>query len=312
MSKYHLIVNGSPVPHEHDGRSVRFNDPKHWIVADEKHGFPAIVSKELFDLAQERRRSRNTPFTRGKAITAPYYLSGLAVCACGNHLQGHTKKNGKLKGYRKYHYYVCGGYAMKGRTVCERYLLPKELVEGPILAAFNRRIKAFGRVENIREQVKALLDEQATFRDEEENIRHRLNEIEEHHRHWQTAIDKGLDIEQGVSKLNDLAREKKALETDLAHARQRKSVHVSVEAVSREILGNLARLEQVLEAGSIAEVKAILRTYIGRIDVDPKNGKARIGFLRMPTRALVSEGVQSRTRISMVAGAGFEPATSGL
>jgi DNA invertase Pin-like site-specific DNA recombinase len=114
MSKYHVIVNGAPQPYEHDGRSVRFNDPKNWIVADEGRGFPAIVSKELFDLAQGKRRGRNTPFTRGKAITAPYYLSGLAVCACGNHLQGHTKKSGKRKGYRKYHYYVCGGYAMKG------------------------------------------------------------------------------------------------------------------------------------------------------------------------------------------------------
>ena len=107
-------------------------------------------------------------------------------------------------------------------------------------------------------------------------------------------------------------REKKTLESDLALARQRKSADVSVEAISSEILGNLERLQQVLEAGSVAEVKAILRAYIGRIDVYPKNGKARIGFLRMPTRALVSESVQSRTRISMVAGGGFEPPTSGL
>lgn len=312
MSKYHLIVNGNPTPYEHDGRSVRFKDPKNWIVADEKHGFPAIVSKDLFDLAQEKRRGRNNPFMRGKAITAPYFLSGLAVCACGNHLQGHTKRSGKLKGYRKYFYYVCGGYAMKGRTVCKRYLLPKELVEGPILAAFNRRIKTLTRVENIRKQVEALLTEQGSPRDQEETFNRRIKEIEAQCRHWEAAVGKGLDLDQGVAKLNELTREKKALEADLALARKRKSVDVSVEALSREILANLERLDQVLEAGSVAEVKAILRAYIGRIEVDPEKNKARVGFLRMPARALVSEGVQSRTRISMVAGGGFEPPTSGL
>ncbi len=263
-------------------------------------------------MAQERRRGRNTPFTRGKAITAPYYLSGLAVCVCGNNLQGHTKESGKRKGYRKYHYYVCGGYTMKGRTVCKRWLLPKELLEGPILTAFNRRIKATARVENIRKEIEALLAEQAVPHDQEQRLSDRLKEIEDQRRRWQAAIDKGLDIEQGVTKLNQLAAEQKAVYHELARARQRKSAVIDVETLSRQILANLDRLEQVLESGSVAEVKAILRAYIDQIEVDMETNKARVGFRKLPARALVSESAHSRTRISMVAGGGFEPPTSGL
>ena len=63
---------------------------------------------------------------------------------------------------------------------------------------------------------------------------------------------------------------------------------------------------------SVAEVKAILRAYIGRVEYDPETNRARVGFLRMPARALVSELAPKSARISMVAGVGFEPTTSGL
>jgi hypothetical protein len=55
----------------------------------------------------------------------------------------------------------------------------------------------------------------------------------------------------------------------------------------------------------VAEVKAILRAYIGRVDYAPETNRARVGFLRMPTRALVSRLAPESARISMVAGARF-------
>ena len=58
--------------------------------------------------------------------------------------------------------------------------------------------------------------------------------------------------------------------------------------------------------------KTVLATYIGQIQVDPFNKKARIGFLRLPIQAFISDSAPKSARISMVAGAGFEPATFGL
>lgn len=49
---------------------------------------------------------------------------------------------------------------------------------------------------------------------------------------------------------------------------------------------SLEDFQEVLANGSIAEVKAVLRAYIGRIDIDLHNKKARVGFYRLPTRAL--------------------------
>jgi len=312
FSKYHTIRKGGPAPHEDDGRSKRYNEEADWIVADDEHGFEGLISKELFDLAQEKRLGRNTPFTRGKAVTAPYYLSGLLTCSCGHHLQGQTKTSGRRKGFRKYHYYTCGGFVMKGRTVCRRYLLPKESIEAPVLAALARRIKAQGRVDAIRAQVEALLAEHASAGNGPQELRRRIAQVEERRRNWERAIDKGLNIDLAIENLKRLDGEKEALERDLEVARTRKTLDLDVRAASREILAGLDRLQEVLEKGSVAEVKAVLRAYIGRVEYDHETNRARIGFLRLPTRALISKAAPESARISVVAGAGFEPATFGL
>ena len=106
--------------------------------------------------------------------------------------------------------------------------------------------------------------------------------------------------------------EPETIERELALARTRKTLDVDVKAASREILAGLDRLQEVLEKGSVAEVKAILRAYIGRVEYDHKKNRARVGFLRLPTRALISKLAPESARISVVAGAGFEPATFGL
>ena len=78
--------------------------------------------------------------------------------------------------------------------------------------------------------------------------------------------------------------------------------NVNIQDISAEIMGSLDRMQEVLDQGSVAEVKAILRAYIGRIEYDPETNRARVGFLRTPTRALVSELAPESARISMVAG----------
>ena len=321
FSRYHVVSDGRPLElQEQDGRGVRYNAPEDWIVADEGRGFPPIISRELFDLARARRMRRNSPFTRGKSIAAPYYLSGLAVCSCGNNLQGQTKTSGKKKGFRKYHYYTCGGYVMKGRTVCDRYLLPRDVLEGPVLDALGRRLEELGRHESIREKVKECLDahanpDGATL----DAIRERLAQIEERTRNWEAAIDRGLDVDMAIKKLNQLSKEKEVLERRMANLSERERLEVDIEGVSNRLMECLSEFREVLKNGSIAEVKAVLRAYIGRVEVFPDEKRARVGFFRLPTRALIAQTAPPSARqagksagISLVAGVGFEPTTFGL
>ena len=108
-------------------------------------------------------------------------------------------------------------------------------------------------------------------------IRERLTQVEERSRNWETAIDRGLNVEIAVGKLNLLVKEKEGLERQLNDAKNREHLEIDVEAVSQELMKCLTEFQDVLSSGSVAEVKL------------KKSG-----------------------RISVVAGAGFEPATSGL
>ncbi|GEM_PF-904636 len=314
FSKYHAIKKGAPTPHEPtDGRALRMNAQEDWIVADEQHSFEGLITKKLFDEAQEKRMGRNAPFKRGHSVKSPYYLTGLIKCACGHSLHGIKKLSSKKKGRRTYFYYTCGGFVTKGHAACKRYLVPKEVIEGPVLDALRDRLQTMGRIGNIREQVEALIAEHApSGGDRSGELRGRLAELADKRRNWESAIDKGLDITLAVDKLKQLAKEEEVIKGDLAAIRARGAVNADVHAASTEILGQLNRLQEVLEEGSVAEVKAILRAYIGRIEYNPENNRARVGFL--PSRALVSRLVLGRENeiVSMVAGGGFEPPTSGL
>jgi hypothetical protein len=130
---------------------------------------------------------------------------------------------------------------------------------------------------------------------------------------WEEAIERGLNLDMAAAKLNDLSKEKAALEAKLRTAQAAGKKKQDVEVVMAQILAGLDNLEEVLAQGSVAEAKAVLRAYIGRIEVDPFNGKARIGFLRLPIRAFLSRQPSPETaRVSGLAGAGFEPAAFGL
>jgi hypothetical protein len=63
-------------------------------------------------------------------------------------------------------------------------------------------------------------------------------------------------------------------------------MEINIDKVSEELMRSLEDFKEVLANGSIAEVKAVLRAYIGRIDIDLRNKKARAGFYRLPTRSL--------------------------
>jgi DNA invertase Pin-like site-specific DNA recombinase len=315
FSKYHRIEGGAvtPLP-EPTGRSVNWNDETHWVVGDEEHGFPPIISKELFDLAQAKRAERNNPFRRGNALAAAYYLSGLAVCTCGHNLQGHTTTSGKRNGHLKNHYYTCGGFVMKGRTVCKHYLLRRDSLEKPVFEALGRRLKMMAGTDYLRERVKAELANQSSPNTgSAETWRTKIADVEVRMKRWEEAIERGLNLDVAAAKLNDLSKEKAALEAKLRTAQAAGKKKQDAEVVVAQIMAGLDNLEDVLAQGSVAEAKAVLRAYIGRIEVDPFNGKARIGFLRLPIRAFLSRQPSPETaRVSGLAGAGFEPAAFGL
>jgi DNA invertase Pin-like site-specific DNA recombinase len=90
-------------------------DESEWIIADGQH--EAIISKELFDRAQERFKTTYKPKGARPSSTYHHWLSGLLKCpVCGRTMVAKTmyrKSNGEA-----YSYFVCYGVS-KGKCAAK-------------------------------------------------------------------------------------------------------------------------------------------------------------------------------------------------
>ncbi len=128
-------------------RVIDRNDKEDWLVTRDAH--PAIVPRRLFDEAQrlrKQRRGRPTQAYRGgRGAKSNYLLSGVIVCdRCGHRWQGYRTNGGKKRkdGSRSINeYYACGGYVMKGNSVCGRDIIRRDVIEGLVIDAIGENIR---------------------------------------------------------------------------------------------------------------------------------------------------------------------------
>lgn len=103
------------------GKAVKLPKEEHFIF--ENH-HEAIISKEIFDLAQEIRNKKYKQHTSGANKKQNYYFSGMCVCGdCGSGMSGVTiKRKVKEKGYdcskyRQYSTKACHCHEIKEKDI---------------------------------------------------------------------------------------------------------------------------------------------------------------------------------------------------
>lgn len=137
-------------------------DKSEWIIADGHH--EAIISKELFDAAQERFNSTYKPKGARPSSTYKHWLSGLVKCPdCGRTMI--AKSASKKADGSSYSYFSCYGYCkgkcLKSNAISSLKLEPFVLsaLEG-ILASgnINFTYKEIAPMEEVNER--GLLEEQ--------------------------------------------------------------------------------------------------------------------------------------------------------
>ena len=308
--KFYRIAEGRAAarPRNRLGRGER-NPEADWIVIPDTH--QAIVSKETFEAAVALRHNReqDSRFKAtlgGRAKTSPFLLSGLIRCSdCGHTFQGYRVRKGRKDGAKpvETEYYCCGGYITKGTSVCKRRLFPRAMFEDYVLERIGSRLERFlkdsGR-KLLEKMVREELGPSDERDDEAKQIRTRLAEIK-------VRIDTLLDSltptnkEFVDEKLTSLKAEKDRLETRLANLETARP-QVNVKAVVDAGIARLRRFGEFLAHGSLEEQKSVVRAFLARIDLSPREGRGEAHFVRFP----------ASSSFEVVAGAGFEPATFGL
>ncbi len=303
LSKFYSVRNGQAEkkPRTLQDR-VRENPESEWFVKEST--YPAIVSKEFWQLTQSKRKTRDKTPARdsGRTTISPYLLSGLITCAnCGHTYFGTTKRNQKHIRTRSY---VCGGYWSRGNAVCGNFSFAGSRLENHIVKGIERRLSNESPYMDLLKEIRE--DLLGRFQDPDRDIK----TLELKARAVSKKIDDLLDAidpehkELLNRKLSELSNEKKRMEAEIAKLKTQEHSTIDIEKVSKEILGELHNFERIFEEEApINERKIFIHRYIGAIQVVPKEKKALVGWYSLP---------KPSSPIRLVAGRGFEPLTSRL
>ncbi|MEE9271213.1 MAG: recombinase family protein [Candidatus Krumholzibacteria bacterium] len=292
--------------------SLQWNDKVDWIIVPNTH--PAIIDRETNAaaqriLAQRRRCNHGSSYVGGKAKTSPYLLSGLIKCRCGHTFSGQTVNKGKSRkdGTRvKTRYYICGGYLAKGKAVCAKVPLPKEPIETEVRRLIRERVKTFltqgGREALLEALIKGMERKTGDSAEQARGIKRRLEESE-------NDIDRLLDSltptnkEFVDKKLLRIKQERQALEAQLEQLASRPKSDVTVDSLAEEVIECIQQFDEVFEEGTIQEQKEFVSLFVEKVEVDPKERRARVHIRQFPAPSSLDTG---KVSIDVVAGARCE------
>lgn len=177
-----------------------------WIISDGQH--PAIISKELFEQAQARRKSEYRPSGTRPSSTYKHWLSGLVKCpVCGR-----TMVSKRVAGSKVYSYFTCYGYS-KGKCLAKTSVSSLKL-EPAVLASLKEVLDTGNIVYRYVNPVQThTVDLSAIIMDQLKKNAEKFDRIKEAYRN-------GVDtLEEYQENKKLVQREKELLEKQLEECR---------------------------------------------------------------------------------------------
>ena len=248
---------------------------------------PEIVSTDIFRMVQAELKRRSPKISAPRSVGSRYLLSGILRCgACNATMFGVSAKSGR------FHYYVCSTAWRSGRDACPEQAVRVERLDAQVLENVCRVILT---EKNLREVVRLTNEELARSLSQ---FRERLGTIERQTSDVDTRLRKLYEaLETGKLELGDLApriRELRAQRELLERARDEVAEALDegkVTLVDREeVLSYLDQFHDLLQEGTIAERRKLLRSFVESI---VKQGKAATIHYTVPIELGRTETVLS-------------------
>lgn len=220
------------------GKAVKLPKEEHFIFANHHE---AIISKEIFDLAEEIRTKKAKQNTSGAKTKRNYYFSGMCVCSdCGSGMSGiMIKRKENEKGYD------CSKYRQFSTKACHCH----EVKEKDILIHLKEFLKFtksqyLEEIKNIKIELKQDKKENNKFK-----LQNKLNILNEEYK---------MLVNQ---KIKELASSNNSM--------QRKIIESTYEDLEKEKMQNITYLQELIksdEKKSLEEKSIKIKTAIEYFD----------------------------------------------
>ena len=243
---------------------VKSKDEKAQEPVRVENAWPALVSRETFDLVQQGLHERAPTVQRPARVGSQYLLSGLLRCGvCGKPYSAQGAKSGQFA------YYVCASLFREGAGACTARYLNATKVEDLVIQKVRERILT---EETITELVTLVAEEIDNLAGEVNGrltaINSELSDVETRLENLYQALEtKQLPLEVLSPRILSL----KARQDQLTAAREEAEGQLEQRRAelptSKEIKGYVADFRELFNEGTFPERKALIRNFVQGIEI---------------------------------------------
>lgn len=240
-----------------------------WIIAEGEQ--PAIISKELFDKAQERYKREYRPRGARPVSTYKHWLSGIVKCpACGRTMTACKIENNK----QTYCYFRCYGYS-KGKCAAKNSISSLKL-EPAVLESI-KSVLDTGKITYRKIEVKTedTADLKTILEDQIKKIDVKLQRIKE-------AYMNGIDtMEEYKENKQAVQEEKENLEKQLSEIKEEKN---NSKNDDKDMLLRVKNVYDILSSNSVDVMtkNEVLRSVVEKIVYEKDKDLLKVYYYYMP------------------------------
>ena len=230
------------------GSHVRLKDESEWIKIPDHH--PAIVSKELFDQAQAKRRHSKCP----KKNVHQYPLRAKVSCGCCRHAL--SRSNGKTR------YFYCRHTKVNESAPCHNMTISEGELESALYGILSKQAQIILNIDNLSNA--GLLDlrlaEQADYGQQVEGFKAQKRAL------YEQLILCEIDKTEYMERKNEIDKELGRLE-QVYSALNTQTVQMRMDEDTKNASRKLA--QEIVGAGGLTA--GLVDTLIERVYVYPGN-----------------------------------------
>ena len=251
------------------------------------NAWPAIVSRETFDLVQQRMQERAPAAIHPRRASSHYLLSGLAKCGhCGRALVGQDAKGGRFT------YYVCGTLLKKGPKSCPSQYLNSQKFEALVISKIKERILT---TENLNDLVRLVNEELDAGSEEHRDRLEAVNtQIEDTNRRLERlydALETGKvrleDISPRVQQHRDRLKQLQVSKWELEVALSQRHIEIADEKTIRRYV---EELRELLSNSPLTDRRSFIKSFVKEVKVTGKEVLLTY-TVPMPNDGVLQEGI---------------------
>ena len=250
-----------------------------------EEAWPALVSREMFDAAQQAMRDRAPTVRKPGRVGSKFLLSGLLRCGvCGRPYSGQGAKSGQFA------YYICGSLFREGAGACSAPYLNAPRVEDFVVEKIKERILTEETIVELVTPVAEEIDAMAgELSGRLEVIDAELGDVKKRLERLYEALETSeLTLEVLSPRILSLRHREEQLEAareDTVTQLEQRKVELPT---TEEIKGYVADFREFLREGTFPERKALIRNFVQGIEV--VGDEATLTYtIPMPSDGMTSE-----------------------